>query len=146
MKSFTEVRTSYRYADWYLASKEAAARVHKQRWSRLRAINDQAYFLMMFGQLEDHVNSQCKKLVTRKKTAPRWKDRRAWDTFDPEREPFMNRVALLTDKGGKAFRQVKYYYEDLRCEIAHGNTAVQMPMALITVAAELQSLARALHA
>jgi len=93
---------------------------------RKRQLNDEAYFLYLFSRLEDHIREQSSQLITDKQTNLRnWRKRAVWDILpkdkDSDRFYFMNRVAILTEKGGRHYNQVKTYYEE-RNNIAHGGT------------------------
>lgn len=105
--------------------------------SRKRELNDHAYFLFMFTRLEDHVREQSSQLILRNsRTCHDWKQRRAWEILpsrkDSDRMPFMNRVALLIEKGSHHYAAIREYY-DLRNKIAHGgdfSTPVSIPTVL----------------
>jgi hypothetical protein len=92
-----------------------------------------------------HIDAQCAKLVTKKKSSAKWKSRRLWDSVDVDRLTFMRKVALLTDKGQPIYAQVDAYY-DVRCKIAHGDSATVGPIALGVAVRDFQILAKALRA
>lgn len=143
MKSFSAILRTYQKLDDELAQWEAAAtsiRV-RRRWSSMRILNDQAYFVVIFAQFEDYVKKQCRKLIDRKKSAARWTARRIWDSVDLDRLGFMKQVALLIDKATAEYGKVKSYYE-VRCDIAHGTVYTAMPILVPTAAAELKSISR----
>ena len=117
----------------------------RRRWGAIRLVNDQAYFVVLFAQFEDQVNARVKRLVQRRSAAPRWTSRRLWDTVNPERMPFMNRVALLTDKGGADYQRIRELYE-LRCRIAHGTIHTTLPTTIATYASDLRALSTRLRA
>jgi hypothetical protein len=148
MIDYNEIHRAYVESDAYLGRKEADARTpgSKTRWARARMFNDQAYFLMLFAQLEQHINVQVAKLIDRKKALPRWQDRRLWQEAKSDRISFMQKVALLSEKGQTTYNRMDTLYHDFRCAIAHGNTAAVGPIFIPTVVAELKGLAAALRA
>ena len=147
MTLFGAIFASYLATDGYLLSEENGARTpnRKAHWAKLRLYNDHAYFVMMFAQLEQHIDNRCAALINRKKASPKWKSRRLWDSVDVERMTFMRKVALLTDKGHATYAQLDAYY-DTRCKIAHGDIALVGAVAVPVVARDLQAIARALKA
>jgi len=87
-------------------------------------INAQAYFMLLFSQLESEVNRLCEELIRHMQTRADWAERRAWDILEHREDRirnirFLNRIALLTDKGGTVYKRVKELYE-IRNKIAHG--------------------------
>jgi hypothetical protein len=57
----------------------------------------------------------------------------------------MRKVALLTDKSKPTYRQIDAYYAT-RCKIAHGDSASVGPIALLSVAGDLRTIAKQLKA
>lgn len=90
-------------------------------------INDQAYFILSWGQLEVEIDDVCRAAVNRRRTHSSWQVRRAWDLYNPN-EPrfsglsFENRARLVLDgQGGRASPYaltMKHYGS--RNQIAHG--------------------------
>jgi len=147
MTSFREIHAAYLATDDDLLSRETHARTpnRKAHWVRLRLYNDHAYFVMLFAQLEQHIDAECTALIARKKASARWTVRRLWDSVDVDHLNFMRKVALLTDKGRAIYAQVDAYY-DTRCRIAHGDSTLVGPIALPVVARDLQTIAKAMKA
>lgn len=111
-----------------------------------RRINDCAYFVLLFAQFEDELNRLCESLVRSRQTAGGWDERRAWHIIDAGRIqslPFLNRVALLTEKGGDAFNRVRDLYA-IRNEIMHTGTTDRQ-LEIERFAGELIDIARALQ-
>lgn len=91
-------------------------------------VNDQAYFILCWGQLEAEITSHCRDVVRKRRSHDDWQIRRAWDLYNPE-EPrfsglsFENRARLVLDgqagRGGAYALAIKHY--GLRNQIAHGN-------------------------
>jgi hypothetical protein len=135
MKSFRLIRASYLATDSFLAQAElkATSLKAKAHWSNLRYYNDQAYYVMLFAQLEQFIDAECTKLINKKKGSPVWKNRRLWDSTDVDRMQFMRKVALLTEKGATSYNKLDQYY-DRRCDIAHGTPlapgAIVIPVAV----------------
>jgi len=148
MINYNEIHRAYVESDAYLGRKEAGARTPsgKTRWARARMFNDQAYFLMLFAQLEQRIMQEVVKLVNKKKVLGRWQDRRLWQEAKPDRISFMQKVALLTEKGQVTYNRMDQLYHDFRCAIAHGNTAAVGPIFIPTIAAELKRIAGILRA
>ncbi len=102
--------------------------------------NDHACFVMLFAQLENLINRKCDKLVARKKAAQEWKARRLWDSVDPERLAFLQKAALLCEKGQAIYNKIQGYYKT-RCDIAHGESAEVGPIVLSEIAPDLLGIA-----
>ena len=147
MKSFGEIHASYVATDDYLLKRITEGRTanRKAHWSKLRMYNDHAYFVMLFAQLEQHIDNRCAALVAKKKSSPKWKSRRPWDSVDVDRMTFMRKVALLLEKGRSHYAQIDTYY-DTRCKIAHGDSALVGAIALPLVARDLQAVAKMIRA
>lgn len=107
-----------------------------------RRINAQAYFALLFSQLEAEANSLCGDLIGHMQAQPASRDRRAWDIIDDKNIRglhFMKRVALLTTKGGTVYKRVKELY-DTRNSIAHGDL-LSDSLDLTPIAEEMQDIA-----
>ena len=135
MRSFAHIHASYLATESFLSQSEFNAKGNraKLRWARLRFFNDQAYFVMLFAQLEQFIDAECAQLIDRKKNSTISRNRRLWDSTDVDRMQFMRKVALLTEKGGTDYNKLDHYY-DLRCDIAHGSPiapgAIVVPIAV----------------
>jgi hypothetical protein len=116
---------------------------HKQR------INDSAYFILAWGQLEAEINRVAELAVRNRRSSIRWEDRRAWDAHDPEsmRAKFEDRAALVLDRlnvDSDAYRRTIRYY-GWRNGIAHGTqlaTGIDVPVVisdLYQIAGELRA-------
>jgi hypothetical protein len=103
-----------------------------QRIEIKQSINDQAYFLLCWRQLEVAINQRCRDAIRSRRSHPNWGKRRAWDLFNPEDKrlsglSMQDRVALLLDRQagpGSHWARVQQYYE-LRNQIAHGAILAQ---------------------
>ena len=90
-------------------------------------LNDQAYFLLCWGQLEAEINATCRRAIKRRINDPDWQVRRAWYLYNPNDKrlsglSFEDRAALVLDRGaGKSshWARTMFHYRT-RNEIAHG--------------------------
>lgn len=90
-------------------------------------LNDQAYFLLCWGQLETEIDDKCRDAVRRRRGDPAWQVRRGWDLYNPD-DPrlsglvFEDRVRLVLDeqagRGSPYALTLKHY--GVRNQIAHG--------------------------
>ena len=91
-------------------------------------INDQAYFVLCWGQLETAIDETCRTAIRNRRTSENWSIRRAWDLYNPDDGRlsglrFENRAALVLDQSagkGSSWAKVMSYYA-LRNQIAHGD-------------------------
>lgn len=139
MNIFEELEVIYSEIDNYYAQKELEARDNsdtdqEREFARKRELNDHAYYLFMFTRFEDHVREESSKLIKQSQNnITDWSQRRPWDILPNDKRSdklfFLNRVALLVDKGSHHYQSIKDYYE-LRNTIGHGGTfttPVSMP-------------------
>lgn len=135
MKYFDDVAAAFKATDADIDQRILRAVEYKARSSSFQAIerwdtvNRLAYFLLLFSQLEAEVNQLCQDLIRQRRASPVWAERRAWDILEHSDDrlrsiPFLNRVALLTDKGGTVYKRVKQLYE-IRNKIAHGDLQIE---------------------
>lgn len=95
-------------------------------------INDQAYFVLCWGQLEIAIDDMCRAAIRTRRASGNWAVRRAWDLYNPDDDRlsglrFENRVALVLDRNagrGSPWAKVMDYYA-LRNQIAHGELQAQ---------------------
>jgi len=148
MNIFQELRQQYTEIDNLFGVKEFNASVRgynrkEESWRRKRFLNDHAYFLFLFTRIEDYIRDVSSRLIINKqRTLTKWSVKRAWDIFPKEKNSqrlhFMERVALLTSKGGSDFNLVKRYY-DLRNTIAHGGS-FSAPVDIPAVISDMERL------
>ena len=105
------------------ATAERERTQHKQR------LNDQAYFVLAWGQLEDDIVEACRSTVRHAQTHGNWRDRRAWTLYNPDDRrlsglSFENRLTLVLEKGSPYWRKVLQHYR-VRNQIAHGRVRSQ---------------------
>jgi len=95
-------------------------------------INDQAYFVLCWGQLETAIDDRCRAAIRARRASGNWAVRRAWDLYNPDDDrlsglSFEDRVALVLDRSagpGSPWAKVMRYYA-LRNQIAHGELQAQ---------------------
>jgi len=123
VKRLSLLRKSFIESDSHISDRESRARTpgNKNRWGEIKDLNDQAYFMMIFAQFEDRINEYVKELVEKKNLASSWWKKRPWTIIEIDRLSFMQKVALLTPKGGKEYNRVHELYYNLRNRIAHGS-------------------------
>ena len=120
----------------FAAPTAVADQQSRDRTKRKRLINEQAYFLLCWGQIENEINDACATAIERRRNDHRWEMRRGFDFYDPAdtRLRFERRVALVLDRTvgrGGAYAKVLSYYQT-RNNIAHG--------ALASVSIDLQNI------
>ena len=90
-------------------------------------LNDQAYFLLCWGQLEQEIDEACRDAIRKRRLNPDWQVRRGWDLYNPDDRrlsglSFDDRAALVLDRRGgpgSPYARTMGAYE-LRNKIAHG--------------------------
>jgi len=148
VKRFSEIMGAYTAVDRWLEEQlaEAAAQNQPRREKGLQsrqAMNDHAYFVLLFGQFEIAVNEACIRAIKSRQAATNWLRRRGWDILRPDDRrlgglSFEDRVALVLDRRTEDYRQVKRYY-DIRNMAAHGKFQGDY-LDIGRVAADLQTL------
>ena len=92
---------------------------------RRQRINDQAYFVLAWGQLEAEVLEVCRDTIRRAQSHRDRRSRRAWMLYDPDdrrlwwRLSFENRLTLVLDRDAAEWKLAMQHY-NLRNQIAHG--------------------------
>ena len=91
---------------------------HEQR------INDQAYFVLAWGQLEADIEEACRDAIRNGQSHEDWRHRRAWSLYNPEDRrlsglSFENRLTLVLEKGSGDWKRTMELYS-VRNQIAHG--------------------------
>jgi hypothetical protein len=66
-------------------------------------INDQAYFVLCWGQLEAAIDDICRTAIRNRQSSGNWAVRRAWDLYNPNESRlsglrFEDRTALVLDR------------------------------------------------
>lgn len=91
---------------------------HEQR------LNDQAYFVLAWGQLEADIEEACREAIREGQSNADWRHRRAWSLYNPEDRrlsglSFENRLTLVLEKGSEDWKRTMELYS-VRNQIAHG--------------------------
>jgi hypothetical protein len=115
-----------------------------------RRLNEQAYFVLCWGQLEAEIDSACRMAIRTRRSHADWNVRRGWDRYDPDERRisglrFEDRVALVTDRAGgrgSPWQRILHYY-NIRNKIAHG-TLPSEGMSVPEVAREFYRIQAAL--
>lgn len=105
----------------------AADTTKVQRIENKQRVNDQAYFILCWGQIEADVDDTCRSAIRMRQSRSAWKDRRGWDLFNPDDKrlsglSFEERSALVLDRNegpGSPWAKLMQHYQ-LRNQIAHG--------------------------
>ena len=92
--------------------------------TRKQQINDQAYFVLAWGQLEADVVETCRETIRRAQQDTDWRARRAWALYDPENRrlsdlSFENRLSLVLERDADNRKRTMQLYS-VRNQIAHG--------------------------
>lgn len=92
---------------------------------RKQQINDQAYFVLAWGQLEADIAEACRDTIRKAQQDDDWEVRRAWELYDPEgRRPprltFENQLSLVLEKDSADWQQAMQFYR-VRNQVAHGD-------------------------
>jgi hypothetical protein len=98
-----------------------------QRIENRRGLNNQAYFVLCWGQFEVAVDGACRAAIRKRLASRDWSVRRAWDRYNPDERrlsglTFEDRAALVIDRRGVAgspWARVQFFYA-LRNQMAHG--------------------------
>lgn len=128
MKDLARIEATWAKLDITLEQElSAATSAERAKIIGQQIINDQAYFILSWGQLENEINDVCRAAVDRRRNHQDWQVRRAWDLYNPN-EPrfsglsFENRTRLVLDgQGGRASPfalTIKHYGS--RNQIVHG--------------------------
>jgi hypothetical protein len=98
-----------------------------QKLEEQMRINGQAYFLLIWGQIEQAVDDACRSTIRSRRSGKR-AERRGWDIYNPDDKrlsglAFHDRAALVLDRYNPKGEYAKLigYYEQ-RNQIAHGKS------------------------
>ncbi len=91
---------------------------------RDQRINDQAYFVLAWGQLEADIEEACREAIRDGQSHDDWRHRRAWSLYNPDDRrlsglSFENRLTLVLEKGSDDWKRTMELY-NVRNQIAHG--------------------------
>ncbi len=96
----------------------------RDRVAREQEINDQAYFVLAWGQLEADIDEACRDAIRHGQAHGGWRERRAWSLYNPDDRRlsglgFENRLTLVLERGSGEWRRAMQFY-NVRNRIAHG--------------------------
>jgi len=57
-----------------------------QRIEARQRINDQAYFVLCWGQLESEIDETCRRAIRNRRNSGNWAIRRGWDIYNPDED------------------------------------------------------------
>ena len=91
---------------------------------RERSINDQACYVLAWGQLEANIEEACRDAIRNGQSHEDWRHRRAWSLYNPDDRrlsglSFENRLTLVLEKGSDDWKRTMELY-NVRNQIAHG--------------------------
>ena len=93
----------------------------RDRVARQQRLNEQAYFVLAWGQLEAEIGDACRDAIRLGQSHEEWRHRRAWSLYDSDnpRLSFRNRLTLVLDRSSDEWKRTVELYE-VRNQIAHG--------------------------
>ena len=124
MSDIDAIATLYQQVDNFLEGLRDRARESEER-SRIvyqQKLNEQACFVLAWGQLEAEIDEACRNAIRLGKSHEEWQHRRAWSLYDSEnpRLSFRNRLTLVLDKSGGEWKKpwsITRFETRLRTEI-----------------------------
>ncbi len=94
-------------------------------------VNDQAYFVLAWGQIEIAIDDACRRAIARGKNQRDWRQRRSWSLYNPDDRRlsglrFEDRAALVLDPDaeGREYSLAMQHY-NIRNQVAHGTLLSQ---------------------
>jgi hypothetical protein len=137
VRNLPHIRAVYLEIDAELEAQRSTARASGDnnavdRIELKQRINDQAYLVLCWGQLETAIDDTCRGAIRKRRASGNWAVRRAWDLYNPDDDRlsglrFEERTALVLDQsagGGSPWAKVMRFYA-LRNQIAHGEPLAQ---------------------
>ena len=147
MSDLQAIATSYERLDGFLGdlrdSHDAAGETgERDRVAREQELNDQAWFVLAWGQLETDIDNACRDAIRNAQLHEDWRYRRAWSLYNPDDRrlsglSFENRLTLVLEKGSGEWRRTMQLY-NVRNQIAHGTLLSER----IDVSGEIQEFLR----
>ena len=84
MNDLQAIAALYEQDDSLLESLFAKDKVTRDQITHKQRINDQAYFVLAWGQLEADIEEVCRETIRKAQLHRSWKQRRAWTLYDPD--------------------------------------------------------------
>ena len=129
MRDLARIEAVYAKLDLSLeGERSAVADAEAARIEAEQVLNDQAYFLLCWGQLETEIDGACRRAITARAAHADWQVRRSWYLYNPRDKrlsglSFEDRAALVLDRDdrskGSVWSKTMFHYK-ARNEIAHG--------------------------
>ena len=127
MRDLQAIVAAYEQLDTHLEGVRSAADTDtgsRDRIAQRQRINDQAYFVLAWGQFESSVEDACREAIRRGQAQRDWRSSRVWSLYNPEDRRlsglrFEDRLALVLEKGSENWRRAMQHY-NVRNQIAHG--------------------------
>lgn len=127
MTSLEEITALFQKIDNYLENlreQHDAAGQDDQRKivKRQQRLNEQAFYVLAWGQLEASIDDACRNAIDHWKSHPDWRQQRTWRVFHKiglRRLNFESRLTLVLDKASADYRDTVSHH-DARSKIAHG--------------------------
>ena len=96
----------------------------RDRVAREQELNDQAYFVLAWGQLEADIDEACRDTIRHGQSHDDWRNRRAWSLYNPDDRRlsglrFENRLTLVLARDSDEWTRTMQFY-NVRNRIAHG--------------------------
>ena len=147
MSDLQAIVTSYERIDRFLGNlRDSCAAAgeddERDRVARERELNDQAWFVLAWGQLETEIGDACRDAIRHAQSHEDWRYRRAWSLYNPDDRrlsglSFENRLTLVLEKGSGEWKRAMQFY-NVRNQIAHGTLLSER----IDVSSEIQEFFR----
>ncbi|MDE0047057.1 MAG: hypothetical protein OXU19_14545 [bacterium] len=147
MSDLRTIAGSYERIDGFLKDlrerhDEAGEDDERDRVAREQELNDQAWFVLAWGQLEADIDEACRDAIRRGQSHDNWQLRRAWSLYNPDDRrlsglSFESRLTLVLERNSVEWRRTMQFY-NVRNRIAHGTLLSER----IDVSAEIQEFLR----
>ena len=147
MSDLQAIATSYERLDGFLGDlrdgHDAAGETgERDRVAREQELNDQAWFVLAWGQLETDIDNACRDAIRHAQLHEDWRHRRAWSLYNPDDRrlsglSFESRLTLVLEKGSGEWKRTMQFY-NVRNQIAHGTLLSER----IDVSGEIQEFLR----
>ena len=127
MRDLQAIAAVYEQLDNYLEGLRDAPDADDDGFDRLaqrQRINDQAYFVLAWGQLESDIDDACRDAIRRGQANRDWKRRRAWSLYNSDDcrlsgLSFEERLTLVLEKGSEYWKRTIQHH-NVRNQIVHG--------------------------
>lgn len=127
MRDLQAIIAAYEQIDTHFEGLRGAAGSDEEGRDRIaqrQRINDQAYFVLAWGQFESDIEDACREAIRRGQAQRGWKSRRAWSLYNPDDRrlsglSFEDRLALVLEKGSAHWKRAIQHYS-VRNQVAHG--------------------------